>query len=192
MKSIFITLLFSFFLSQVFGRQDQVRVEIKNKQKKDSVEQAIINKQATALKITSQIDSLSKAGIKGKVIDSLQSQKSILLTQVSELKKVTPTPEPDEVQSNTLSIATLVFGLILMVLVLIFKGTNDSDYLHTYKLIGIIFIGTVSVFLIPAGFDNTQITPIVGLLGTLAGYLVGSSTQNNNNQKPTAPVSPDK
>ncbi|WDF56089.1 hypothetical protein [Mucilaginibacter sp. KACC 22063] len=49
------------------------------------------------------------------------------------------------------------------------------------------FIGTVSVFLIPAGFDNAQITPVVGLLGTLAGYLAGSNHSANTGNTTTQP-----
>lgn len=98
----------------------------------------------------------------------------------------------DDTQSNILSIAILLFGLIIMLAILIFqkKKAPETNY-HPFKLIGLMFIGTVSVFLIPAGFSNNQITPIIGLLGTLAGYLVGSSNNAANQPKPADPAHAD-
>ena len=84
-------------------------------------------------------------------------------------------------KSTLLAGLTLLFGLIVIIAILLFQKNKapETNY-HPFKLIGLMFVGTISVFLIPSGFSNQQITPIIGLLGTLAGYLVGSS---NNNQQ---------
>jgi hypothetical protein len=35
------------------------------------------------------------------------------------------------------------------------------------------------MFLITAGYTSDQIAPMIGLLGTIAGYLLGKSTQGS-------------
>lgn len=79
-------------------------------------------------------------------------------------------------QSKTLSALILGFGLICALLVLLFyyKILNKmSD--KVLKLVALIIIASLSVFLIVAGFSNEQITPVVGLLGTLTGYVISKS-----------------
>ena len=85
--------------------------------------------------------------------------------------------DSNESQSNFLSLAILIFGGVMIIAILFFKpNTEIISNLNPLKLVGIMFIGVITVFLIPAGFSNNQITPIIGLLGTLAGYLVGSTS----------------
>jgi hypothetical protein len=40
-----------------------------------------------------------------------------------------------------------------------------------YLSVSLIIVG--SLFLVTAGYGNSQIAPIIGLLGTVAGYLLG-------------------
>jgi len=166
------------------ANQDQKRVKVQTSHLKDSVNAAIIQKQDSMIRLNDQIASLAKNKAPENKIDSVTNKKNILETQIHDLEKINiPTGEED-VQSTTLSISTLVFGVVLILFVFLFRNkTNTNDAYYTYKLIGIVFIGTVSVFLIPAGFDNAQITPVVGLLGTLAGYLAGTSHQNTTTQQ---------
>ncbi|SDE21427.1 hypothetical protein SAMN05216464_104380 [Mucilaginibacter pineti] len=190
MKKLITTILCFVGIASAFATQDQFRTELKGK-KRDSTQAAIIRKQDSIIVISTNISTLSINKEKNKVaIDSLTKKKEIMSAQINELKKVNTTVQNDEEQSNTLSISILIFGAVLIALILAFGSRNkssDNDSFHTYKLVGIMFIGTVSVFLIPAGFNTTQITPIVGLLGTLAGYLVGSSNQTNVATKPKVP-----
>lgn len=79
----------------------------------------------------------------------------------------------------TLSITVLSFGLlvILLEIYLIKEKKISSD--DTIKFIIITLIITSTLFLITAGYSNNQIAPAVGLLGTIAGYLLGR-IQNSN------------
>jgi hypothetical protein len=73
----------------------------------------------------------------------------------------------------TTSAAVLVFGCLILVLVstLLYKGRSADDLL---KIFGTIVIVIFATFLVVAGYSNTQIAPVIGLLGTIAGYLLGS------------------
>lgn len=103
-----------------------------------------------------------------KIKTSLNNRKNVLLGSLSEV----------EDRTLELSLAVLIFGLAIIISILLFQRSKpETANYHPFKLIGIMFIGTISVFLVPAGFSNSQITPIIGLLGTIAGYLV-SSTSN--------------
>lgn len=72
----------------------------------------------------------------------------------------------------TMSSAVLVFGLILVVLAtyLLKIGRSADDIL---KLFGTLIILVAAVFLVVAGYSDAQIAPVIGLLGTIAGYLLG-------------------
>jgi hypothetical protein len=76
----------------------------------------------------------------------------------------------------TISAAVLVFGLAVLVLAtyLIRTGKNTEAVL---RIFGTILIVMVAVFLVVAGYTDTQIAPVIGLLGTIVGYLLGKETK---------------
>ena len=72
-------------------------------------------------------------------------------------------------------LALLVLGFSLIVIALEFyliktRRIRSDDAI---KFITITLIITSTLFLIAAGYDNNQIAPAMGLLGTIAGYLLG-------------------
>ena len=102
-----------------------------------------------------------------------------------------PLPEPEDFNSKivtplsrlefTLSITVLAFGflVILLEVFLIKKKIISSE--DIVKFIIITLIITSTLFLITAGYSNDQIAPAIGLLGTIAGYLLGR-IQNLNKE----------
>jgi VIT1/CCC1 family predicted Fe2+/Mn2+ transporter len=86
----------------------------------------------------------------------------------------------------TISSAVLIFGSIIMLLAtyLLHKGKNADEVL---KLFGTIIIIISAVFLVVAGYTDTQIAPVIGLLGTIAGYLLGRRS-NETPPPDTKPV----
>ena len=76
-----------------------------------------------------------------------------------------------------LTLAILVFAAIIAVLVTgVIKSAADPWTPHSVLTIySLIFIITGALVLITAGFSMQQISPVIGLLGTIAGYLVGST-----------------
>jgi hypothetical protein len=72
----------------------------------------------------------------------------------------------------TISSTVLVFGLVVFFLAtyLIKIGKEVEAILRVFGTIMIVFL---AVFLVVAGYSDTQIAPVMGLLGTIAGYLLG-------------------
>lgn len=79
----------------------------------------------------------------------------------------------------TISLLVLLFGVFTLSLAsyLIKAGKSPESILRTY---GTILIIVVSVFLVVAGYSSNQIAPVIGLMGTLAGYLLGKGDKENN------------
>ena len=99
-----------------------------------------------------------------------------------------PTPSPpgpnlppavlDLVSSRTLllTLSLLLFGVFIIFLeyLLLRKRLNDKiDDLGKFFILTLIIIGTL--VLVGAGFNADQIAPVIGLFGTVAGYLLGRS-----------------
>jgi hypothetical protein len=59
-----------------------------------------------------------------------------------------------------------------------------------FKLIGVALIIGLGLFLIPAGYGQAQITPVVGLLGTALGFIFGKQMGNEPPQGDRKPVDP--
>lgn len=76
-----------------------------------------------------------------------------------------------------LSFGILVFGLILVIIEMYLIVKRDINAEDAIKFIVITIIITSTLFLIIAGYTNTQIAPAMGLLGTIAGYLLGKMNQ---------------
>ena len=74
----------------------------------------------------------------------------------------------------SLSASILLFAIIVIVVMLIAfrKHISDkSEEIGRFSIVTILVMG--ALFLITAGFSNEQIAPAYGLLGTIAGYLLG-------------------
>jgi hypothetical protein len=77
-----------------------------------------------------------------------------------------------------LTVSLIAFGLIIIFLefLLLRKRTTDKiDDLAKFFIITLIIIGTL--VLVGAGFTGDQIAPVIGLFGTVAGYLLGRNSQ---------------
>lgn len=72
-------------------------------------------------------------------------------------------------------LAVLTFGftiVVLIILAIVIKVAKIPPDLSV-KLVLITLIITTIMFLITTAFDQDQMTPAIGLLGTIAGYLLG-------------------
>lgn len=84
----------------------------------------------------------------------------------------------------TISASVLVFGFLVLVLASLYmKKASESQI----RIFAIMLIIVMAVFLIVAGYSDTQIAPAIGLLGTIAGYLLGkdASVQTTTTPKNT-------
>ena len=79
-------------------------------------------------------------------------------------------------QENLLSIGVLAFGLLFtgILTIVTIKCRAEKLFGMSYmKLVGLTLVITAGLFLICAGYSQDQIAPMIGLLGTIAGYLLG-------------------
>jgi hypothetical protein len=76
-----------------------------------------------------------------------------------------------------LATAILLITALALVLgsVLMWKRSNSSQ--DILRLYGVVIIVGLSSLLLVTGFSNEQLTPIVGLFGAIAGYLLGKDSK---------------
>ena len=82
-----------------------------------------------------------------------------------------------------LSIGVLVFGAIIMLaeICLMIKQNKYWDS-WSLKILGLTLVLVSGLFLIVAGYSQDQTAPMMGLLGTVAGYLLGSEGKDDHRQ----------
>lgn len=84
--------------------------------------------------------------------------------------------------SFKLSIAVLIFGLIIIVGVMFIMFKQNKPWnSNSIQMVGLIMVVTASIFLMTAGYSTKQVTPVIGLLGTIVGFLLGKT--NSPDQK---------
>ena len=77
-----------------------------------------------------------------------------------------------------LSIAILIFGSVIICgIFYILIRQNKGWGPNAVQIVSITLLIVAGLLLITAGYSQQQITPIVGLLGTIAGYLLGKSNK---------------
>lgn len=81
-----------------------------------------------------------------------------------------------------LSLFVLGFGVMIILLEIFLIKANKISPEEAVKFILVTIIIVSTLFLITAGYSNDQIAPAVGLLGTIAGYLLGKASQNQKNE----------
>ncbi len=83
--------------------------------------------------------------------------------------------------SQFMSILILSFGFLVIcayILVMIWLGKGWGSNSTQVVIVTLVLVS--SIFLVTAGFSEKQIAPVVGLLGTIIGYLLGNNANNNN------------
>ena len=77
-----------------------------------------------------------------------------------------------------MTISTVVLGFALLVLALmtylvVKKPSSDGEMI--LRVFGTVIIIFGALFLVVAGYTETQMGPVMGLLGAIAGYLLGKT-----------------
>jgi hypothetical protein len=83
-----------------------------------------------------------------------------------------------------LATAILVITALALVLGTFLMWKKPSNGQEVLRLYGVVIIVGLSALLLVTGFSNSQLTPIVGLFGAIAGYLLGKDSSKDNNDKP--------
>lgn len=76
-------------------------------------------------------------------------------------------------QEVWLSVGVLAFGIIVVLAQTALMYRRDDSISESFKYLSVTLIIVGALFLVTAGYGNSQIAPIIGLLGTVAGYLLG-------------------
>jgi hypothetical protein len=90
---------------------------------------------------------------------------------------VSPSAEITQSVTNamTISAVVLLFGLIVLLLATYLIGIGKSSE-SVLRVFGTVLIIVIAVFLVVAGYTSDQIAPVMGLLGTVAGYLLAKDS----------------
>jgi|GEM_PF-1022757 len=78
-----------------------------------------------------------------------------------------------------LSTGVLIFAItvLLLVTVIILKAQKPWSPQSILRFFGVTLIMSLAVLLITAGYSKDQIAPVMGLLGVIAGYLLGDNNK---------------
>lgn len=92
----------------------------------------------------------------------------------------------------SLSIGILGYGVLVLFITafLIYRGkvkipAGDGQWLIRTLVIPMCVVA--AVFLTVVGYDSQQISPVIGLLGTIIGYLLGTGSRSNGTTPPADP-----
>ncbi len=81
-----------------------------------------------------------------------------------------------------LSFSLLIFALILIGIEAYIIKNAQKPWLpmNIVRLIGLTLILCLAAFLVVAGYGKEQISAVIGLLGVIAGYLLGANNGGND------------
>lgn len=101
------------------------------------------------------------------------------ITGVSALKDLPDAPEilkksTSFIDSPAFYMSVSAFLLGVMVIILTaYLIRHDKEPVDVLKALGIPLIVISAVLMVLTGFGSQEISPVIGLLGTIAGYLLG-------------------
>jgi len=81
-------------------------------------------------------------------------------------------------------IGVLVFGVLTMGMLVTLKNRNKLDSDLFFKLVALTLVLTCGLSLIVIGYGQDQIASMMGLLGTIAGYILGQGTRSIGHDTP--------
>jgi hypothetical protein len=86
----------------------------------------------------------------------------------------------------SLSIGLFLFAIIIFACAtyLLHKGTKAWTLLRLFGVLSIIFL---TVFVLIVGYSDRQLLPVIGLFGSIVGYLLGKTTAGDQAQPDTEP-----
>lgn len=99
-----------------------------------------------------------------------------VVTEVQNVDKKFSTQPWSPELVTTLSVSILIFTSLSLILSTALLWRNNSNGLQILKVFGILAIIGLSTFLLIVAYDKDQLTPIVGLFGAIAGYLLGKDS----------------
>ena len=81
-----------------------------------------------------------------------------------------------------LAIGVLGFSCIALIMATALLWRSGAPPHQVLRVFGVITIVGFSALLLVVGYNNEQLTPIVGLFGAIAGYLLGKDSKTNKDE----------
>ena len=81
-----------------------------------------------------------------------------------------------------LAIGVLGFSCVALIMATALLWRSGAPPHQVLRVFGIITILGFSALLLVVGYNNEQLTPIVGLFGAIAGYLLGKDSKSNKDE----------
>jgi hypothetical protein len=75
-----------------------------------------------------------------------------------------------------LAVSVLGFSCLVLAISAVLLWRARASGLQVLRVAGVISILAFSALLLVVGYDNQQLTPIIGLFGAIAGYLLGKDS----------------
>lgn len=72
-------------------------------------------------------------------------------------------------------VGALAFSLMVLLLLVYLRRSKEIDVGTFFKLSGLTLVLGSALSLYAVGYDQNQIAPMIGLLGTITGYILGRS-----------------
>jgi cytochrome c biogenesis protein CcdA len=82
-----------------------------------------------------------------------------------------------------IALAIILFGLAMAGFCVLLARTKTANADQITRIAALLLIVTGTLLLVATGYDAQQISPALGLLGAIAGYLLGKTDSDNNNEK---------
>lgn len=81
-----------------------------------------------------------------------------------------------------LSLGVIGFSCLALIMAAALLWRSGASPIQVLKVVGVISILGLSALLLVVGYSNEQLTPIVGLFGAIAGYLLGKDGGPNKDE----------
>ena len=81
-----------------------------------------------------------------------------------------------------LAIAVLGFSCIALIMATVLLWRSRAQASQVLRVFGVITILGFSALLLVVGYNNEQLTPIVGLFGAIAGYPLGKDAKTDKDE----------
>jgi asparagine N-glycosylation enzyme membrane subunit Stt3 len=78
------------------------------------------------------------------------------------------------------AMAVIAFSVLILIGGLLFRRYASFTEDAIIRILALVLIVTGTLFLVTLGYTAEQISPALGILGTIAGYMLGRSDRNDS------------
>ncbi len=120
-------------------------------------------------------------------LDAAQAAMNAAANGAGAALPMTQAWSPALLQFLTIAVLSFTFGALLLGTLLLWRSKAHAS--QVLRVFGVLSIIGISALLLVAGYSNEQLTPIVGLFGAVAGYLLGKEGAGPPESGATHPTS---